>query len=306
MALEVLCYLKVHSESINVNTLKKVEFVHERKLFHLGYDNFNKSLDVDKVVFNFSSEITQDGISTNDLKTLKDLSKKPDVIITKPDKALGTINYNVSNFFIPILKRLTLNQYTIQNTFIFVQKLIEIPHAKDYVLASFGVTNLFTNVPLDETIDIIMNSLFDKSDKVLGFHRMYFKKLLDIATKGIMFWFNGTLYKQIEGVAMGSPLGPTLANIFMCYNESKWLQDFPVEFKPKYYFRYVDDTLLFKSEDEVYKFLEYLNNQHPNIKFTCEIEQNGHLPFLDIDISRDMNSFVSSVYKKQTYTGLTI
>ncbi|XP_069976323.1 uncharacterized protein, partial [Penaeus vannamei] len=258
------------------------------------------------------NEITQDGISTNDLKTLKDLSKNPDVIITKPDKgqgvvlmnrsdyvkkvddilkdktkfsqipnkpesliiknedklnsflrklkkeevinestysslftsgsrpgilyglpkihkanlpvrpilsALGTINYNVSKFFIPILKRLTLNQYTIQNTFTFVQKLIEIPHANDYVLASFDVTNLFTNVPLDETIDIIMNSLFDKSDKVLGFNRMYFKKLLDIATKDIMFWFNGTLYKQIEGVAMGSPLGPTLANIFMCYNE---------------------------------------------------------------------------------------
>ncbi|XP_069983548.1 uncharacterized protein [Penaeus vannamei] len=207
-------------------------------------------------------EITQDGISTNDLKTLKDLSKNPD-------------------------------------------KLIEIPHANDYVLASFDVTNLFTNVPLDETIDIIINSLFDKSD-VLGFNRMYFKKLLDIATKDIMFWFNGTLYKQIEGVAMGSPLGPTLANIFMCYNESKWLENCPIEFKPKHYFRYVDDTLLlFKSENEVNKFLEYLNNQHPNIKFTCEIEQNGHLPFLDIDISRDMNSFVSSVYRKPTYTGLT-
>jgi len=350
--------------------------------------------------YTYKKEITQDGLSTNDLKTLKDLSKNPDVIITKPDKgqgvvlmnrsdyvkkkvddilkdktkfsqipnkpesliiknedklnsflrklkkeevinestysslftsgsrpgilyglpkihkanlpvrpilsALGTINYNVSKFFIPILKRLTLNQYTIQNTFTFVQKLIEIPHANDYVLASFDVTNLFTNVPLDETIDIIMNSLFEKSDKVLGFNRMYFKKLLDIATKDIMFWFNGTLYKQIEGVAMGSPLGPTLANIFMCYNESKWLENCPIEFKPKHYFRYVDDTLLlFKSEDEVNKFLEYLNNQHPNIKFTCEIEQNGHLPFLDIDISRDMNSFVSSVYRKPTYTGLT-
>nr|XP_027237331.1 uncharacterized protein LOC113828534 [Penaeus vannamei] len=203
-------------------------------------------------------------------------------------------------------EELIINQYIIQNTFTFVQNLTEIPHANDYVLASFDVPYVFTNVPLDETIDIIINSLFDETDKGLGFNMMYFKKPFDIATKDIMFWFNGILHNQSEGVAMGSLLGPTLANFFMCHNECKWLFDCPEEFKHRHYFRYTDDTLLlFKSEDEVNKFLEYLNNQHPNIKFTCEVKHNGHLPFLDIDISRDMNSFVSTVYRKPTYTGLT-
>lgn len=76
----------------------------------------------------------------------------------------------------------------------------------------FYVTNLFTNIPLDEAIDIIINSLSDKINKFLDPIKCV-KKHLDIATKHILFWFNGILYKHIEGVAMGCPLEPTLANI---------------------------------------------------------------------------------------------
>jgi len=105
---------------------------------------------------------------------------------------------------------------------------------------------------------------------------------------------------------MGSPLGPTLANIFMCHYEKICLQDCPTSFKPCKYFRYVDDTLLlFRSSDHIKLFLNYLNDKHPNIKFTHEVESNGSLPFLDINISRDNNYFTTSVYRKPTYTGLT-
>lgn len=52
--------------------------------------------------------------------------------------------------------------------------------------------------PLYETTDIIMNSLFNENDKVLGSDKMYFKKLLDITTKEHLFWFNGKLFKHIE------------------------------------------------------------------------------------------------------------
>ena len=60
--------------------------------------------------------------------------------------------------------------------------------------------------------------------------------------------FNGTYYEQVDGVAMGSPLGPTLANIFLCHWEEIWLEKCPLKFKPLYYKRYMDDTfLLFSS-----------------------------------------------------------
>ena len=75
---------------------------------------------------------------------------------------------------------------------------------------------------------------------------------------------------------MGSPLGPTLAMAFMCYMEEQWLADCPLEFKPLFYKRYVDDSfLIFKPRDQIEKFLNYLNSKHPNIKFTSDIEENN-------------------------------
>ena len=84
-------------------------------------------------------------------------------------------------------------------------------------MASFDVTSLFTNIPLDETIKIIANQLFSNSNNFEGFSRDEFVKLLNLAVKNCHFIFNGKFYDQIDGVAMGSPLGPLLANIFFLF-----------------------------------------------------------------------------------------
>ena len=64
---------------------------------------------------------------------------------------------------------------------------------------------------------------------------------------------------------MGSPLGPTLANVFMCYFDNIWLENCPAYFKPIAYSRFVDDTfLLFRIKDYVEKFKNYRNKQHKN------------------------------------------
>ena len=231
---------------------------------------------------------------------------KPNLPIRPILSAIGTLNYKISKFFIPILKSLTLNDFTILDTFSFVQTILNVPDADNYIMASFDVTSLFTNVPLNETINIILDSLYANTTENNGLNRSQFKHLLEMATKNIMFYFNGKLYKQIEGVAMGSPLGPTLANIFMCHHEQRWLADCPSSYKPSYYYRYVDDTfMLFKTRAQIDSFLDYLNSKHPNIKFTCDVEQRGHLSFLDVDISRENGSFITSVFRKSTYTGLT-
>ena len=71
-----------------------------------------------------------------------------------------------------------------------------------------------------------------------------FEKLLIAALSMNYFLFNGSIYQQIDGVAMGSPLGPSLANAFLAHYEQVWLDDCPVEFKPVYYKRYVDDIFV--------------------------------------------------------------
>ncbi len=89
------------------------------------------------------------------------------------------------------------------------------------------------------------------------------------------------------------------------FSNSERLRPCPSSFKPLLYRRYVDDCfLLFQSLDHVPLFLDYLNCQHPNISFTSEIEHEGKLPFLDIDISRSSGKFTTSVYRKPTFTGL--
>ena len=80
----------------------------------------------------------------------------------------------------------------------------------------------------------------------------------------------------------------------------------PKSFQTNYLSKpFLDDTfLLFRSKDHVEKFRNYLNKQHKNKKFTSEIEQNGSLSFLDIKISRENNKFVTSVYRKPTFSGV--
>ena len=69
---------------------------------------------------------------------------------------------------------------------------------------------------------------------------------------------------------MGSPLAPVLANIFLGFHESKWLDEYNLN-KPNFYLGYVDDILAaFDNDQGSLNFLIFLNNRHPNIKFTIE------------------------------------
>ena len=103
---------------------------------------------------------------------------------------------------------------------------------------------------------------------------------------------------------MGSPLGPALANIFMCSFESIWLQDCPNDFKSVFCRRYVDDIFaLFSSPDLAVKFKKYLPSKHPTINFSIEKEKNGCLPFLDVNIFRENKKFATNVCRKKTFSG---
>ena len=87
-------------------------------------------------------------------------------------------------------------------------------------VCSFDVSSLFTNVPLDETTQICRDKSYALPNPP-KFPRSVLKDLLVFATKRSHFVFDGQYYDQIDGVAMGSPLGPALANIFMCDFEEK-------------------------------------------------------------------------------------
>ena len=101
-------------------------------------------------------------------------------------------------------------------------------------MVSFDAVSLFTNVPLKETTQIIANYLFDKDNpNTSPMEKHAFIKLMKLTTQG-MFLYNGELFKQIDGVAMGSPLGPILANFLLANLENKLLNE-TNGFYPKLY-----------------------------------------------------------------------
>ena len=199
---------------------------------------------------------------------------------------------------------LTVNEYTVKDSFSFADEIRL--QESNYIMASLDVDSLFTNIPLQETNEICVNQLFtEPTTTVNGLLREEFRRLLEFCSMESFFLFNDNYYKQVDGVAMGSPLGPTLANAFMCYYERKWLEECPSDFKPKYYKRYVDDIfVLFSSSEHVDSFLSYMNSKHPNIHFTKEVENNNSLSFLDVLTTREGSNFITDVYRKPTFSGV--
>ena len=114
------------------------------------------------------------------------------------------------------------------------------------------------------------------------------------------FSFDGKMYRQIDVVAMGLPLGPVLANTFLGFCESL----IPEDKWRDLYRRYVDDTfsLFLHGELNALLFLNLLNGLHPSLQFTMEREIDGKLPFLDIQVFRESNRFTTSIYRKPTFT----
>ena len=220
--------------------------------------------------------------------------------------SIGTCGYNIAKFLVPFIQPLTINEYSVKDYFSFVDEITSLTTNSHITMASFDIKSLFTNVPLGETIDIVADTLYDVLDKpVLSLNKNFFKTLLELSVRDVLFFFNNVLYSQINGVGLGNPLGPTLANAFLGHHEIKWLDNCPSDFKPIFYRRYVDDTfILFRVPSHVSKFLDYLNSQHSCIKFTIDIEDNNRLNFLDVDITKTENSFQTSVFRKSTFSGL--
>ena len=114
---------------------------------------------------------------------------------------------------------------------------------------------------------------------------MIFLDLLNLATKESFFKFNNKFYVQVDGVAMGSPLGLILANIFLSHHEENWLNKCSIEFKPSFYIRYIYDIFgVFESSQSPGLIFEYMTSKHQNINSTVEQENVGSFSFSGVKI----------------------
>ena len=199
--------------------------------------------------------------------------------------AITTPTYLLAKYFNPIFSPLTTKEFTVKNSFDFAEEDVNFDH--NIYIASLGVESLFTNIPLEKTIKNCVNNLF--SNKFFS-GKLSRKDLYDIlkpATTESSFIFDNQHYKQIDGVAIGSPLGPTLANAFLSHYEKIWLNDCSSQFKPVVYRHYIDDIfVLFNSKEYLKHFANYMNSKDKNINFTFGTEDSNNFSFLDVKITR--------------------
>jgi len=101
---------------------------------------------------------------------------------------------------------------------------------------------------------------------------------------------------------MGSPLSPVIAKFFMEDFEKKAVEQ--ATHKPTCWYRYVDDTFTIwpYGRERLTEFLHHLNGLHSNIKFTMEIEEESHLPFLDVDVYKGTDTKCTGNLHTPTFT----
>ena len=135
-------------------------------------------------------------------------------------------------------------------------------------MVSFDVKSFFTNVPLDRTTDTILERIYQKNEIVTSITKNEMKEMLMLCTKNVHFTFECRTYVQTDGVAMGSILGPVLADIFMIKLGNSLLPNLTkcITFRK----RHVDDTICFVKIGTTEFIISFLNSCDKNIQFRFE------------------------------------
>jgi len=191
---------------------------------------------------------------------------------------VNSFQYKIAKFLIPILSLVSnkFSHFCVKKSFNFVENICNNPCLPDQ-MCSFDIKSLFTNVPIDRTINIYINELYNSNLNPPMFPKEVCQNLLYMEVKNVEFRFNNYVYRQVDGVAM---VIPVLANIFIGYFESILFTNIE---KLLNYFRYVYDIFIsYKKGYNVNTLFDQISNLPPSLKFTHKQEVDDSLPFLDV------------------------
>ena len=176
----------------------------------------------------------------------------------------------------------------------------------DECIISYDVKALFTSVPIEPAIKIIKQHLENEKElhQRTSMSVQHIIMLLEFCLKNTHFVFQGRFYEQTEGAAMGSPLSPIIANLYMDAFEEKAINPSPTP--PSLWRKFVDDTFVIIKKTQKESFINHINSIDEKIQFTMEdSREDGSIPFLDTLVTPCSDGSLSTrVYRKPTHTDL--
>lgn len=211
--------------------------------------------------------------------------------------------YNIALFLTKILNNLTSNsKYNVRNATSFIDRILNTKLSLVCKMVSFDVVSLFTNIPLD-LVEMIIENRWNEIEQFTTIPRPQFMQLLNFATRDCnQFTYKNTMYKQIDGLPMGLPLSPILADLVMEYVLDQAIS--MLNYQLKECVKYVDDLFLIIPSSMIEYTRDIFNSIHHKIQFTIVEETNHVLPFLDVLLIHGQDHSIHfDWYSKPTSSG---
>ncbi|XP_031637551.1 uncharacterized protein LOC116349982 [Contarinia nasturtii] len=187
------------------------------------------------------------------------------------------------------------DNFSVKNSFELIEKIKHIELTENERIVSFDIKSYFSNVPKAGALAALREWLDKQQLNHMERNALY--ELTEVCINQSYFQFREVYYKQKDGLAMGLSLSPFLCNLFMVQVEER-LKNYSLF--PRFYHRYVDDCIAIVAVNNINDSLELFNSICPEIQFTCEVEQNNQLPFLDLLIQRNKDGHIEfDIYREK-------
>ena len=223
-------------------------------------------------------------------------------------EGIGSVTYELQKALKPILKPIEGDpEFYIKDSKDLVKIMKDIKLEPDEIIMSHDVVGLFTNVSNDLALQIIKDKLSDDSslkDRT-NLHIDDVMELLSLVLRTTYFSYDGKIYQQKFGVAMGGPISPIVANIVMDFMFKKYMETVPADIKPRLLKKFVDDSVSVVKEGAVAQLTAFMNGLDPtkNLTYTDELPIDNKLPCLDLLFhKKEDGTLKTTVYRKKTHT----
>lgn len=216
----------------------------------------------------------------------------------------NTPGYQLAKTITEVLRKaLPPNPYAVKNSTELRVKLQKLCITPSMNFVSYDVVSMFTNITWNRVQQAITKRYQCGTINTRIPMDLLLKMIKYTAFMNTEFMFEGTVFKQIKGLRMGSPISPILADLVM---QDIFDTVFTLTRKPKLFVQYVDDILTLTTEQHAIEILEALNDTDPDVQFEIEIETNNKINFLDITIYNNHNTTITTSWYKKGYASLRI